>query len=109
MLPNGQKSHNAILRVLNEFTTLAERDEMYRTRLSAIQQDFLNGFQNLLAIGAELGAVPPRNLDYKAHLLALAIDGISRCKMMKIEMDYEAVWKEAVNSVLNEEFIIQND
>ncbi|MHA7967571.1 TetR/AcrR family transcriptional regulator [Paenibacillus sp. CAU 1782] len=106
MLPDADKSHNAVLRVLNEFATLAERDEMYRTRLSAIQQDFLTGFQQLLEIGAELGAVTSGNLAYKAHLLALSIDGISRCKLMGIDMDYEGVWKEAVNSVLKEDFII---
>lgn len=107
MLPNPDKSHNAVLRVLNEFATLAEREEMYRARLSAIQQDFLTGFQQLLSMGFELGAVPSGNLAYKAHLLALSIDGISRCKLMGIEMDYEGVWKEAINSVLKQDFIIQ--
>ncbi len=107
MLPDPDKSHNAVLRVLNEFATLAEREEMYRARLSAIQQDFLTGFQQLLSTGFELGAVPSGNLAYKAHLLALSIDGISRCKLMGIGMDYEGVWKEAVNSVLKQDFIIQ--
>jgi len=106
MMPVGDKEHYAVLRVLNEFAMLAEREALYRERLTGMHQQFLNGFRDLLIIGVDLGVVPPRNIDHKAHLLALVIDNISRCIMMKIEMDYQGVWMEAVNSVLNERFEI---
>ena len=100
MLPDDNQEHFAMLRVLSEFMILAEREELYRMRIMNIQQDFLNGFRDLLLKGLELGLVPSRNVDYKAHMLALVIDNISRCMMMNFTMDYEEVWKEAVNSVL---------
>ncbi|URN93958.1 MAG: TetR/AcrR family transcriptional regulator [Candidatus Pristimantibacillus lignocellulolyticus] len=100
MLPDDNQEHFAMLRVLSEFMILAEREELYRMRLMNIQQDFLNGFRDLLLKGVELGLVPSRNVDYKAHMLALVIDNISRCMMMNFTMDYEGVWKEVVNSVL---------
>jgi len=103
MLPDGNQEHSSVLRVLNEFMMLAERDELYRERLIWMQQQFLNGFRELLSHGIELGLVPNQNIDAKAHMLALIIDNLSRCMMMKFEMDYEAVWKESVNSVLYEE------
>jgi len=106
MMPVDDKEHYAVLRVINEFAMLAEREALYRERQTEMHQQFLNGFRGLLFIGADLGVVPPRNIDYKAHLLALVIDNISRCVMMKIEMDYQGVWKEAVNSILNEGFKI---
>lgn len=103
MLPDGNKEHFTMLRVLSEFMMLAERDELFRSRLNGLQQEFLNGFRDLLYKGVELGAVSPRNVDSKAHILALVIDNISRCMMMKFAMNYEEVWKETVNSILIEE------
>lgn len=103
MMPGHDKEHYAVLRVLNEFAILSEREKLYRERLTDLHQEFLNGFRNLLLIGADLGIVSPRNIDFKAHILALVIDNISRCILMNFEMDYQGVWKEAVNSILNED------
>ncbi|SFF31402.1 transcriptional regulator, TetR family [Paenibacillus algorifonticola] len=102
MLPDGSKEHAASLRVLSEFMLLAERDEQYRSLLGNMQHNFLNGFHNLLMRGVELGVVAPQNVVYKAHMLALVIDNLSRCMMMKVAMEYHEVWKETVNSVLLE-------
>ncbi|MNZ89902.1 hypothetical protein D3C78_1088440 [compost metagenome] len=76
---------------------------MYRERLIGLQQEFLNGFRDLLSKGAELGAVPHRNIDQKAHILALVIDNLSTCMMMKFKINVQDVWKETVNSVLMED------
>ncbi|RXZ79506.1 TetR/AcrR family transcriptional regulator [Paenibacillaceae bacterium] len=103
MLPDGNQEHFSVLRVLSEFTMLAERDELYRERLIRMQQEFLNGFRDLLGKGADWGIVLSQNIDPKAHMLALVIDNLSRCIMMKFDLDYEAVWKETVNSVLVQE------
>lgn len=102
MLPDGSKEHLASLRVLSEFMMLAERDELYRARLTDMQQEFLNGFHDLLLKGVELGTVASRNVAYKAHMLALVIDNLSRCMMMKVVMDYQGVWGETVDSILLE-------
>lgn len=109
MLPEQDKSAYAVLRVLNEFSTLAERDEHYRARLNAMQQNFIQGFHAVLAAGAEYGAVSPDHLMNKAHLLALVIDNLSRCLLMKLDMDYHGVWEQAINGVLNNEFKIRKE
>jgi AcrR family transcriptional regulator len=100
MLPDGDKEHYAVMRVLSEFMMLAERDELYRARITDMQQEFLNGFRALLIKGVELGIVSSQNVDYKAQILALVIDNISRCMMMKFALDYQEVWKETIDSVL---------
>lgn len=100
MLPDGNKEHFAVLRVLSEFMILAERDELYRARLIDMQQEFLNGFRALLLKGVELEVVSSQNVDYKAQILALVIDNLSRCMMMKFALDYQGVWKETVHSIL---------
>ncbi|MBT2292500.1 TetR/AcrR family transcriptional regulator [Paenibacillus albidus] len=100
MLPSGDEEHRSTLRVLSEFMMLAERDEQFRTPLLKVQQDFVSGFFNLLAKGSELGLISPSNIESKSKILALLIDNLSRCKMMKFEMEYPEIWKEAVYSML---------
>ncbi|SDT56763.1 transcriptional regulator, TetR family [Paenibacillaceae bacterium GAS479] len=58
MLPKQDSNHRASLRVLNEFMTLAERDEQYKARIMNIQRDFINGFRRLVSLGVEWGIVP---------------------------------------------------
>lgn len=101
MLPKQDVNHLATLRVLNEFMTLAERDEYYRQRIMSIQSDFIDGFRRLVSLGAEWGIVPSDHAEEKATLLALTIDQLSRCMMLRLELDYPSLWKEAVNSFLN--------
>ncbi|GGG68642.1 TetR/AcrR family transcriptional regulator [Paenibacillus radicis (ex Gao et al. 2016)] len=105
MLPGDDKEHHSTLRVLNEFMMLAEREEQFRAPLLQIQHDFLNGFHELLEKGANFGLVSLDQLDSKAHILALVIDNLSRCKMMKFEMDYPGIWRATVDSVLRKEDI----
>ncbi|REK76936.1 TetR/AcrR family transcriptional regulator [Paenibacillus paeoniae] len=100
MLPKQDMNHRASLRVLNEFMTLAERDDQYRQRIMSIQCDFIEGFHRLVALGAEWGIVSSEHVEEKATLLALTIDHLSRCMMLKFELDYHALWREAVNSFL---------
>ncbi len=103
MLPDENKEHFAVLRVLSEFMMLAERDVLYRERLTNMHQEFLNGFRDLLLKGVAFGVVSSRNVDNRAYMLALVIDNLSRCMMMKFAMNYQDVWKETVHSVLLEE------
>lgn len=103
MLPSGDDEYRMSLRVLSEFTMLAERDEQFRIPLLRVQQDFVSGFLHLLMKGSEWGFITPSNADTKSKILALLIDNLSRCRMMKLEMDYHDIWKETILSILSPE------
>lgn len=100
MMPTPDQGHHAVLRVIHEYTMLAQRDAVYRTRIQGMQQDFLDGFHQLLQVGAALGVVCAPNPQLKAYVLAMVIDNISRNILMQMDMDYSGIWKEAVNQVL---------
>lgn len=103
MLPSGDDEHRMSLRVLSEFTMLAERDAQFRVPLLRVQEDFVSGFQHLLMKGSEWGFITPSKVETKSKILALLIDNLSRCRMMKMEMDYQDIWKETVLSILSPE------
>lgn len=65
-----------------------------------MQQSFLDGFRELMRLGADLGIIERQNADSKAYVLALVIDNITSYIMMDIRLDYQAIWREAVNSIL---------
>ncbi|GIN57334.1 TetR family transcriptional regulator [Lederbergia ruris] len=90
------------LRVLNEFMSYAVRNEKYLKRIAKFEQEFIEGFQDLLQKGADLGIVKPQNIAAKAHMLAIVIDGIqdSIVMQMPFKTDYKDIWREVVNSVL---------
>ncbi|WP_407697150.1 TetR/AcrR family transcriptional regulator [Shouchella clausii] len=96
MLPSDDEEHRSTLRVLSEFTMLAERDEQFKTPLFKVQQDFVDGFFHLLSKGAEWSLVEPAKIEVNSKILALLIDNLSRCKMMKMDLDYPIIWEEAV-------------
>ncbi|MBN3526672.1 TetR/AcrR family transcriptional regulator [Paenibacillus apiarius] len=102
MLPEEgeDEEHYVVMRVLNEFILTAGRTKKYEERLFSMQHEFLDGFRDLLEKGAELGVISPQNIEAKAHMLALVNDNISNYMMMQFKLDYKAIWKEAVNSVL---------
>ncbi|WP_301953204.1 TetR/AcrR family transcriptional regulator [Paenibacillus tritici] len=100
MLPSVDEEYRSTLRVLSEFAMLAERDEQFRAPLLKVQQDFVNGLVQLLAKGAEFGLVAPSTTGVSAQILALLIDNLSRCKMMKMELDYQLIWQETVHRLI---------
>lgn len=95
MLPDNDEFS---LRVLNEFIYIAMREEKYLKRVSRIEREFRDGFVSLLKKGADLGIVSPQNIAAKAHMLSVLVDGLTM--QLPSELDCEAVWKEAVNSVI---------
>lgn len=99
MLPENDKD---VLKVFKEFISFALRNEKYLEGVAEIEQQFINGFKELLKKGADLGVVSPHNITVKAHMLSLVIDGIQDYMIMQMafQADYKEVWKEAVNSVL---------
>ncbi|MGE7882080.1 TetR/AcrR family transcriptional regulator [Bacillus sp. NPDC094077] len=92
-----------ILRVINEFIVTAARNEKYQKRLFEIQEDFLNGFHDLLKRGVELGVVSQHATEEKANTLALVIDNMSNYMLMGFQLKYKEIWIQNVKNVMKEE------
>ncbi|WP_242698117.1 hypothetical protein [Bacillus sp. SD088] len=101
--PIKEDDHYTLLKVLNEFTLIASRNPLFKEHLISVQGEFANGFRNILLKGKEEGVIIAINIDHYAKILALVMDNISRSIMLGFEIEYKAVWKETVNSVLVEE------
>lgn len=100
MLPSDNEEYRSTLRVLSEFTMLAERDDQFRAPLLKVQQDFVNGFFDILSKGTEFGLVEPSKIEVSSKILALLIDNLSRCKMMKMDLEYQIIWEETINRII---------
>ncbi|MGE6365711.1 TetR/AcrR family transcriptional regulator [Bacillus paramycoides] len=92
-----------ILRVINEFIVTATRNEKYQKRLFEIQEEFLNGFHDLLKKGVELGVVSQHATEENAHTLALVIDNMSNYVLMGFQLKYKKIWIQNVKNVMKEE------
>lgn len=92
-----------ILRVINEFIVTASRNEKYQKRLFEIQEDFLNGFHDLLKKGVELDVVLQQATEENAHTLALVIDNMSNYMLMGFQLKYKEIWIRNVKNVLKGE------
>ncbi len=97
MLPQIDED-DSVMRILNEFLLTISRNENYHKRLLLIQEDFLNGFSELLARGVTLGVVSPLNTTARGHVLAMVFDNISSYMLMGLKLDYRLIWIEAVKS-----------
>ncbi|PEU92716.1 TetR family transcriptional regulator [Bacillus cereus] len=92
-----------ILRVINEFIVTAARNEKYQKRLFEIQEEFLNGFHDLLKKGARLSVVSQDATEENAHTLALVIDNMSNYMLMGFQLKYKEIWIRNVKNVMKEE------
>ncbi|MGN4425893.1 TetR/AcrR family transcriptional regulator [Bacillus cereus group sp. MYBK30-1] len=92
-----------ILRVINEFMVTATRNEKYQKRLFEIQEEFLNGFHDLLKKGVELGVVSENATEENAHTLALVIDNMNNYMLMGFNLKYKEIWIQNVKNVMKEE------
>lgn len=97
------EGQEGILRVINEFIVTAARNEKYQKRLFEIQEDFLNGFHDLLKLGVELGVVSQHATEENAHSLALVIDNMSNYMLMGFQLKYKEIWIQNVKHVMKEE------
>ncbi|TKI15496.1 TetR/AcrR family transcriptional regulator [Bacillus wiedmannii] len=97
------EGQEGILRVINEFIVTASRNENYQKRLFEIQEDFLNGFHDLLKKGVELDVVSQQATEENAHTLALVIDNMSNYMLMGFQLKYKEIWIRNVKNVLKEE------
>ncbi|WP_342718453.1 TetR/AcrR family transcriptional regulator [Bacillus paramycoides] len=97
------EGQEGILRVINEFIVTASRNEKYQNRLFEIQEDFLNGFHDLLKRGVELGVVSKHGTEENAHTLALVIDNMSNYMLMGFQLKYKEIWIRNVKNVMKGE------
>ncbi|MBT2765427.1 TetR/AcrR family transcriptional regulator [Paenibacillus sp. ISL-20] len=100
MFPEEEEAFIPVIRLLNEFMLTANRSANYGQRVVAMQQSFLDGFRELMRLGADFGIIERQNADSKAYVLALVIDNITSYIMMDMQLDYQAIWRETVNSTL---------
>ncbi|WP_166703638.1 TetR/AcrR family transcriptional regulator [Bacillus albus] len=97
------EGQEGILRVINEFIVTASRNEKYQKRLFEIQEDFLNGFHDLLKKGVELDVVSQQATEENANTLALVIDNMSNYMLMGFQLKYKEIWIRNVKNVMKEE------
>ncbi|MDQ7235373.1 TetR/AcrR family transcriptional regulator (plasmid) [Bacillus pacificus] len=97
------EGQEGILRVINEFIVTATRNEKYQKRLFEIQEEFLNGFHDLLKKGVELDVVSQQATEENAHTLALVIDNMSNYMLMGFQLKYKEIWIRNVKNVMKEE------
>ncbi|PGH89844.1 TetR family transcriptional regulator [Bacillus anthracis] len=97
------EGQEGILRVINEFIVTAARNEKYQKRLFEIQEEFLNGFHDLLKKGAGLGVVSQDATEENAHTLALVIDNMSNYMLIGFQLKYKEIWIRNVKNVMKEE------
>ncbi|HDR7252522.1 TPA: TetR/AcrR family transcriptional regulator [Bacillus pacificus] len=97
------EGQEGILRVINEFIVTAARNEKYQKRLFEIQEEFLNGFHDLLKKGVELDVVSQQATEENAHTLALVIDNMSNYMLMGFQLKYKEIWIRNVKNVMKEE------
>ena len=100
MFPEEEEAYVPVMRLLSEFMLTASRSANYGQRVVAMRQSFLDGFRELMRLGADFRIIERQNADSKAYVLALVIDNITSYIMMDIRLDYQAIWREAVNSIL---------
>jgi len=96
------EGQEGILRVINEFIVTAARNEKYQKRLFEIQEEFLNGFHDLLKKGVELDVVSQQATEENAHTLALVIDNMSNYMLMGFQLKYKEIWIRNVKNVMKE-------
>jgi AcrR family transcriptional regulator len=102
-LIEDQKNDESFSRIFNEYMSLAARNEGYRIQLNEVLADSMKGFHELLLRGVSFGVVAGRQVEAKAHVLTMVIDNISNYMLMGFDLDYKAIWAEAVESVLRDE------
>lgn len=88
-------------KIFNQYVLLAARDESYKRQLVELETSFLTSFVTILRYGVQLGVLEDTpHLEAKAQMLALVYDNIGNFMLTGNQLNYQAIWKEAVNSVI---------
>ncbi|WP_336636513.1 TetR/AcrR family transcriptional regulator [Lysinibacillus fusiformis] len=88
-------------KIFNQYVLLAARDESYKKQLEELETSFLTSFVEVLQYGVRLGVLEDTpTIEAKAQMLALVYDNIGNFMLTGNQLDYRAIWKEAVYSVI---------
>jgi len=88
-------------KIFNQYVLLAARDENYKRQLVELETSFLTSFVAILRYGVQLGVLEDTpHIEAKAQMLALVYDNIGNFMLTGNQLNYRAIWKEAVNSVI---------
>lgn len=88
-------------KIFNQYILLAARDESYKKQLVELETSFLTSFVTILRYGVQLGVLEDTpHLEAKAQMLALVYDNIGNFMLTGNQLNYRAIWKEAVHSVI---------
>lgn len=88
-------------KIFNQYVLLAARDESYKKQLVELETSFLTSFVEVLQYGVRLGVLEDTpNIEAKAQMLALVYDNIGNFMLTGNQLNYRAIWKEAVHSVI---------
>ncbi|MGE7986920.1 TetR/AcrR family transcriptional regulator [Lysinibacillus fusiformis] len=88
-------------KIFNQYVLLAARDESYKKQLVELETSFLTSFVEVLQYGVRLGVLEDTpNIEAKAQMLALVYDNIGNFLLTGNQLNYRAIWKEAVHSVI---------
>ena len=69
--------------------------------ISRARNQFLTSFVAILRYGVQLGVLEDTpHIEAKAQMLALVYDNIGNFMLTGNQLNYRAIWKEAVNSVI---------
>lgn len=88
-------------KIFNQYVLLAARDENYKRQLVELETSFLTSFVAILRYGVQLGVLEDTpHIEAKAQMLALVYDNIGNFMLTGNQLNYRAIWKETVNSVI---------
>ncbi|MFK3937516.1 TetR/AcrR family transcriptional regulator [Alkalihalobacillus sp. NPDC078783] len=86
--------------LFNQYILLASRDSYYSEKIKDIQQEFFNAFYNLFKHAVKVNAINDENILIKSQLLALVFDNITNYILTDTKLEFEQVWREAVDNTL---------
>ncbi|GAF12497.1 transcriptional regulator, TetR family [Bacillus sp. JCM 19046] len=87
--------------LFNQYILLSSQDTYYAERLATIQQNYFDTFYSFFQHAVDRGVIKDENALIKSQLLALVFDNITNFILTNVTLDYEAIWREAVDSVLS--------
>lgn len=87
-------------KIFNEYILLATRKNKYMNELNKIQMVCFEDFSKVVNHGVKIGVVDGENVESKSNMLVMVIDNIGNFILTGLELDYKAIWEEAVKSVV---------
>ncbi|WP_020061815.1 TetR/AcrR family transcriptional regulator [Bacillus sp. 123MFChir2] len=80
-------------KILNEYVVLSMREEKYENWLQEVLQEYSEGFIGILHFGVELGVLKNENIEAKAQLLTLVVEGLDKYMGSPINLHAEKIWR----------------